>query len=232
MAAMQAVASDPAEPPAPTLFKKVLETGKALLSNKEVLTKLLGTIRVLARSAFNPLEFSRPVDRTEWLQRVRTNGAHFKQLYAIVFLVCLVYTILSSPFVLFGLLMLGSAWLYGVSRRHADPRHQLSTSSAAYAHHAPPWSRLCAAFVIQPPEATLEVFGFQLKRREKLLVLVPFSILVVTITGMINSLLYVIVLSSIVSLPHASLHIPAEFDELDALELEGLAPAVPLSMPS
>lgn len=89
-----------------------------------------------------------------------------------------------------------------------------------------------AAFVIQPPEATLEIFGFQLKRREKLLVLVPFSILVVTITGMINSLLYVVVLSSIVSLPHASLHVPAEFDELDALELEGLAPAVTLSMPS
>ena len=58
------------------------------------------------------------------------------------------------------------------------------------------------------------------------------AIRLVTITGMINSLLYVVVLSSIVSLPHASLHIPAEFDELDALELEGLAPAVPLSMPS
>lgn len=185
-----------AEPPAPGVFKKVLDAGRTILSNKAMVAQLFGTTRVLARSAFNPLEFSRPASQAEWLQRVRTNGLHFKQLYAIVFLVCLVYTILSSPLLLFGMLMLAGAWLY--------------------------------AFVLQPPEAVLEVFGFQLTRRNKLLVLVPFSILVVTLTGMINSLLYVLVLSSIVSLPHASLHVPAEFDELDALELEGLAPpAVP-----
>ena len=125
---------------------------------------------------------------------MRTNGYHFKNLYAIVFVVCLVYTILSSPLLLVGMLMLLGAWLY--------------------------------AFVLTTPESVLEVAGFQLKRREQLLVLVPFSILVVTITGMINSLLYVVVLASLVSLPHASFHAPAEFDELDALELEGLAPGV------
>jgi len=132
MSAMAAPDPGSTEPPAPTLFKKVLETAKALLSNKEVVAKLFGTIRILARSAFNPLEFSRPLDRTEWLQRVRANGAHFKQLYAIVFLVCLVYTILSSPFLLFGMLMLGSAWLYGTSRRHARPGRLPSISHAAH----------------------------------------------------------------------------------------------------
>ena len=123
---------------------------------------------------------------------MRTNGYHYRPLYSIVFLGCTVYTILSSPLLLFGMLMLLGAWLY--------------------------------AFVLTAPDAIMEVAGFQLKRRERLLVLVPFSILVVTLTGMINSLLYVVVLSSLVSLPHASVHTPAEFDELDALELEGLAP--------
>jgi len=185
-----APAAAPAEdtPPAPGIFKKVLETARSLLGNKAMLASLLGTIRVLARSAFNPLEFSRPASQAECLQRIRTNGWHFRQLYGIVFVSCLIYTILSSPLLLFGMLMLVGAWVY--------------------------------AFVLQAPGATLEVAGFQLKRREKLLVLVPFSILVVTLTGMINSLLYVVVLSSIVSGPHAALHIPAEFDELDALELE------------
>ena len=110
---------------------------------------------------------------------------------AILFVAVAIYTVLSSPLLLFGMLMLLGAWLY--------------------------------AFVFMAPDAIMEVAGFQLKRRERLLVLVPFSILVVTLTGMINSLLYVVVLSSLVSLPHAAFHTPAEFDELDALELEGLA---------
>ena len=180
-------------PPAPGMFKKVLEGAKALLGNKAIMSQMFGTLRVLTRSAFNPLEFSKPADRTECLNRVRTNGYHYRHLYSIVFLICTVYTILSSPLLLFGMLMLLGAWLY--------------------------------AFVFMAPDAIMEVAGFQLKRRERLLVLVPFSILVVTLTGMINSLLYVIVLSSLVSLPHAAFHTPAEFDELDALELEGLAPA-------
>ena len=46
----------------------------------------------------------------EWLHRVRTNGLHYKYLYAIVFLACLVYTILSSPLLLFGMLMLLVGW--------------------------------------------------------------------------------------------------------------------------
>ena len=191
---MADLAADIGAPPAPGVFKKVLEGARALMGNKAMVAQMFGTLRVLARSAFNPLEFSKPADRTEWLHRVRTNGFHYKYLYAIVFLACLVYTILSSPLLLFGMLMLLGAWMY--------------------------------AFVLTSPESVLEVFGFQLKRREKLLVLVPFSILVVTLTGMINSLVYVVLLSTLVSLPHASFHGPAEFDELDALELEGLNPGL------
>jgi hypothetical protein len=193
LGAMEGLGSESGDaPPAPGMFKKVLEGAKALLGNKMIMTQMFGTLRVLTRSAFNPLEFSKPADRTECLHRVRTNGYHYRHWYSIVFLGCTVYTILSSPLLLFGMLMLLGAWLY--------------------------------AFVLTAPDAIMEVAGFQLKRRERLLVLVPFSILVVTLTGMINSLLYVVVLSSLVSLPHASFHTPAEFDELDALELEGLAP--------
>ena len=96
MASAAAAVTDSDAPPAAGLFNKVLETAKGVLSNKERIKQLLGTLRVTLRSAFNPLEFSRPATQTEWMQRVRTNGLHFKQLYGIVFLVCLVYTILRS----------------------------------------------------------------------------------------------------------------------------------------
>ena len=42
-------------PPAAGVFKKMLATAKALLGNKALLAQLFGTLRVLARSAFNPL---------------------------------------------------------------------------------------------------------------------------------------------------------------------------------
>jgi len=52
--------------------------------------------------------------------------------------------------------------------------------------------------------------------------LVPFSLLVVIITGMINSIISVIFFSAMVSVPHASFHECGELDALDALELQGL----------
>mmetsp|Transcript_1727 Transcript_1727/g.4868 ORF Transcript_1727/g.4868 Transcript_1727/m.4868 type:complete len:195 (+) Transcript_1727:115-699(+) len=78
------------------------------------------------------------------------------------------------------------------------------------------------SFILTNQDEALTIAGFELRRREKLIVLVPFSILVVTLSGMINSLLWVLVLSSIISLPHASFHEPHELDALDQLELEGL----------
>ena len=86
------------------------------------------------------------------------------------------------------------------------------------------------AFVLTSPDTALQVFGFELRRREKLIALVPFSVLMVTLTGMINSLLYVLCISSCISLPHASFHEVSELDALDALELQGLAAPDPLSV--
>ena len=61
----------------------------------------------------------------------------------------------------------------------------------------------------------------------QLFVLAPFSLLVVTLCGLINSLLYVLMLTLFVSVPHAAFHEVVELDALDALELEGLQSAVP-----
>merc|ERR1711998_463476 len=131
-----------------------------------------------------------PADRTECLRRVRANMSHFRYIYGLIFIVVMVYTVLSSPLLLMGLLILAAAWLY--------------------------------SFVLTNQDEALTIAGFELRRREKLIVLVPFSILVVTLSGMINSLLYVIILSSLIALPHASFHEPHELDALDQLELEGL----------
>ena len=162
------------------------------------LTAAAGRAKVLSRSFFNPREFSKPVDRTEWLQRVRSNAGHYKLIYSVVFVSALVYTILSSPLLLLGMAATAGAWAY--------------------------------AFVLTSPDTALQVFGFELRRREKLIALVPFSILVVTLTGMINSLIYVLCISSCISLPHASFHEVSELDALDALELQGLAAPDPLSV--
>ena len=186
------------EPPAANLFRRILETGKSVLSNRATWTAAAGRAKVLSRSFFNPREFSKPVDRTEWLQRVRSNAGHYKLIYSVVFVSALVYTILSSPLLLLGMAATAGAWAY--------------------------------AFVLTSPDTALQVFGFELRRREKLIALVPFSILVVTLTGMINSLIYVLCISSCISLPHASFHEVSELDALDALELQGLAAPDPLSV--
>ena len=45
------------------------------------------------------------------------------------------------------------------------------------------------AFVLNSPDTPLEMFGFTMRRREKLVALLPFTILIVTLTGIINSLM-------------------------------------------
>ena len=62
------------------------------------------------------------------------------------------------------------------------------------------------AFVLTSPETPINVFGMELRRREKLIALLPFSLLVVTLCGLITSLVWVCFLSSIIALPHASFH--------------------------
>ena len=108
----------------------------------------------------------------------------------ILLVVVMVYTVLSSPLLLFGLTILAGAWAY--------------------------------AFVLTSPETPITIAGYELRRREKLVALAPFSILVVTMCGLINSLVYVVFLTVLLALPHASFHEAPEMDALDALELEGL----------
>ena len=45
---------------------------------------------------------------------------------------------------------------------------------------------------------------------------------VVLICGLINTVLWVLLLTGVITVPHASFHEVAELDALDRLELEGL----------
>lgn len=83
------------------------------------------------------------------------------------------------------------------------------------------------AFVLKKPEDAIEVFGIELRSRQKLMALAPFTLIIVVFTGMINSLIWVLILTVILALPHASFHEAPEMDALDALELEGLQATVP-----
>ena len=48
--------------------------------------------RVKVLSFFNPRELSRPASKADWLQCVSANASHFEKLYALIFLLVLVYT--------------------------------------------------------------------------------------------------------------------------------------------
>ena len=150
----------------------------------------LSRVKVLSRSFFNPMEFSRPESQADWLNRVSVNAAHFKPIYALVFLPVLVHTFLSSFWLRIGAVVLALLWGYGFGVKGDSP---------------------------------LNVFGFELKAREKLYFLVPASLLVGLLTGMINALVYATVLFACVTMPHMSFHKAASFDALDALELQTLS---------
>ena len=62
------------------------------------------------------------------------------------------------------------------------------------------------AFVLTSPETPITIAGFELRRREKLFALAPFSILVVTLCGLINSIVWCVLLTVLLALPHASFH--------------------------
>jgi len=171
-------------------LKAVLSKAKGIVSNRAALELQLAKVRVLSRSFFNPLEFSKPPDRAQCLHRIQVNAAHYKAIYGLVVITCLVYTILSSPLLLLGLALMLAAWLY--------------------------------AFVLNPADATITVCGQELRRREKFVLLIPFSLLVVLVTGLINSLFSVLMFSALIAVPHASFHECGELDALDALELQGL----------
>ena len=69
----------------------------------------------------------------------------------------------------------------------------------------------------------LNVFGMEVSAGQKLYVLVPLSVVIGLLTGMINALVYATVIFACVTMPHMSFHEPARFDALDALELQTLS---------
>ena len=145
-------------------------------------------VKVLSRSFFDPREFSRPASQADWLERVSVNAAHFKMLYALVFLPVLVHTMLSSRWLRMGSCILVVLWGYAL--RTTGP---------------------------------LNVCGMEVSAGQKLYVLVPLSVVIGLLTGMINALVYATVIFACVTMPHMSFHEPARFDALDALELQTLS---------
>ena len=70
----------------------------------------------------------------------------------------------------------------------------------------------------------LTVFGKEVGAGiPKLYVLVPLSVLIGLVTGMLTVLVYATVIFACVTMPHMSFHEPARFDALDALELQTLS---------
>ena len=145
-------------------------------------------VKVLSRSFFDPREFSRPASQADWLERVSVNAAHFKMLYALIFLPVLVHTMLSSMSLRLGSCVLVVLWGYAL--RTTGP---------------------------------LNVFGLEVSAGQKLYVLVPVSVVIGLLTGMINALVYATVIFACVTMPHMSFHEPARLDALDALELQTLS---------
>mgnify|MGYP001984388990 FL=1 len=162
----------------------------ATLIERFPLRATVARARVLSRSFLDPRAFSKPESWQEALARARHNAYQYYIFYAAAVLAVLLYTILSSPWLIVGVSLLSGAWFY--------------------------------SFVVLGADAPLVACGMKLERREKLLVLVPFSALVVAITGLIGSLLWAIIASFVVTIPHATMHQVTELDALDALELEGL----------
>ena len=71
---------------------------KSLFSSREETKVLIGKLAITARTFFSPTAFSKPVDRTECMNRLRSNLAFFRNIYVCIFLAVLVYTVLSSPY--------------------------------------------------------------------------------------------------------------------------------------
>ena len=122
-------------------------------------------VKVLSRSFFDPREFSRPASQADWLERVSVNAAHFKMLYALIFLPVLVHTMLSSMSLRLGSCVLVVLWGYAL--RTTGP---------------------------------LNVFGLEVSAGQKLYVLVPVSVVIGLLTGMINALVYATVIFACVTM--------------------------------
>jgi hypothetical protein len=82
------------------------------LLDRAAWTALIGRVGAQAKSFFNPLEFSRPASQSDWLARVSGNASRFSLLYACLFAPILVYTMLSSWWLVLGSTAIGGLWFY------------------------------------------------------------------------------------------------------------------------
>lgn len=110
-----------------------------------------GRATMLARSLINPSLYSRPPDVAAAQRRVQANWKRYRSVYVLFYVVLLVYTILSSPLLLLGLVLIGGSWVF--------------------------------LMVLHQPHEVVTVRGWALGRREKLLVLVPGSIIILPLSG-------------------------------------------------
>ena len=116
---LAALAEDQASSSAGAMLAKL----KSLITNREEIRMAIGKQTILARSFFAPTAFSKPESRDIWLQRVRANFAHYRSIYAILFAAVAVYTVLSSPWLLFGLSVIGGAFAYACAQLARDAHH-------------------------------------------------------------------------------------------------------------
>jgi uncharacterized membrane protein YgcG len=173
----------------------------------------LGTHALLARAFISPTQFSKPADLAECLRRVRYNLSHFRYHYGMIYVFVLVWTILSSPQLLIGLLVLAAAWMYCfVLTNHYDAMAVTTRAVAVMAVAVMPVAVAVKAVTVTPVDTAvmalaLAIGCFELSVQVYVvLVLVPYSIFIVTLPGMFNSLVFAVILSTLIALPHASFH--------------------------
>ena len=83
-----------------------LAWAKSMITNKAMWIRAGGLLRECA----DPRLFSRPADQAEALVRVRANFGAFRLLYGLIYLSFLTLSIITSPWLLCGLAIIGGAW--------------------------------------------------------------------------------------------------------------------------
>ncbi|GBG26330.1 PRA1 family protein B6 [Hondaea fermentalgiana] len=69
-------------------------------------------IRSEAKDLVNPTGFSKPQTRSEWMTRISANAKHFRLSYTAMYLLTLVYFVLTSPFLLFEIALVAGLWAF------------------------------------------------------------------------------------------------------------------------
>ena len=76
-------------------------------------------------------------------------------------------------------------------------------------------------FIVRDPDEVLTIRGYEIKKKDKLTVLVPATILIIVFGGLVSTFFYIIFVAAIICGGHAVLHNKVEPDPLDELANEG-----------